>query len=99
MKEIVLGYDGSNDARRALAAAADLVHKGATLTVVSAVHVPALVGYPREKTQSADHPQARNALEERESSSEGSVSRPTSSRPQASRSRRSSGRRWSARPT
>jgi nucleotide-binding universal stress UspA family protein len=64
MKEIILGYDGSDDGRRALAAASDLALKGATLTVVSAVQVPALVGYPPEKTQSADHPEARKALEE-----------------------------------
>lgn len=64
MKEIILGYDGSPDARRALATAADFALEGAKLTVVSAVHVPALVGYPGEMKHSGEHLRAREALKE-----------------------------------
>jgi nucleotide-binding universal stress UspA family protein len=63
MKQIILGYDGSPDAHRALAAAADLAKDDATLTVVTAVHVPVLVG-PGNATSSGEHEHAREALQE-----------------------------------
>lgn len=43
MKNIVVGYDGSDAARRALERAAEIAN-GATVTVVSAVHVMPPVG-------------------------------------------------------
>lgn len=43
MKNIVVGYDGSEPAKRALERAAEIA-QGATVTVVSAVHVLAPVG-------------------------------------------------------
>jgi nucleotide-binding universal stress UspA family protein len=39
MREIVVGYDGSESARRALERAAHLVENGSAVTVVSAVHL------------------------------------------------------------
>jgi nucleotide-binding universal stress UspA family protein len=43
MERIVVGYDGSEHARKALARAADIAN-GATLAVVSAVHVEGFLG-------------------------------------------------------
>jgi nucleotide-binding universal stress UspA family protein len=40
MREVVVGYDGSERARAALAAARDLAERGATVTVVSAFWIP-----------------------------------------------------------
>lgn len=64
MEEIVLGYDGSADARRALGKAADMALDGARLTVVTAVHVPALLGYPGKPESTGEHVHAREALDE-----------------------------------
>jgi nucleotide-binding universal stress UspA family protein len=44
MRSIVVGYDGSETAKRALERAAELAEDGATVTVVSAVHVHAAAG-------------------------------------------------------
>jgi nucleotide-binding universal stress UspA family protein len=43
MKRIVVGFDGSEQSRKALARAADIAN-GATLAVVSAVHVEGFLG-------------------------------------------------------
>jgi nucleotide-binding universal stress UspA family protein len=44
MRSIVVGYDGSETAKRALERAAEVAEAGATITVVSAVRVHAAAG-------------------------------------------------------
>lgn len=44
MRNIVVGYDGSDTAKRALERAAELATDGASITVVSAVHVHPAAG-------------------------------------------------------
>jgi nucleotide-binding universal stress UspA family protein len=44
MKAIVVGYDGSDSAKRALARAAEWATNGTTLAVVSAVHATPMAG-------------------------------------------------------
>jgi nucleotide-binding universal stress UspA family protein len=66
MKEVILGYDGSENGRRALLEAADLAHQGAKLTVLYAVRVPAMVGYPGNKKYSEGHAHAPGVLKEAE---------------------------------
>lgn len=64
MNQIVVWYDGSENARRALEKVIEFARYGAKVTVVSAVHIPVLVGYPGAKEHSSEAAQANSALHE-----------------------------------
>ncbi len=58
MRNIVVGYDGSDAARRALERAAELADEGANVTVVSAVHLLAgKGGVPFDPVEKENHEQ------------------------------------------
>jgi nucleotide-binding universal stress UspA family protein len=64
VKKIVVGYDGSDDAVRALEAAAELAGDGARITVVSAIDIPEPAARATAPAEPEEVAEARKALQD-----------------------------------